>query len=179
MTAALFSLAEAGTVSLIFFLLVRGVGLSVPPSCFVQLWAAAFPPCFAVLLLDRRRKRAGIPREPDGKLLFHDENGVLRLAVLAERVICIEAEGNYAVVRYAADGGTGAARHPVRCRMHVLEARFEGTPLVRCSRSRIVNMDRVRLLRKEEDGYVLELETGTVGVTRTYERRVLAALGGR
>ena len=114
-------------------------------------------------------------QETPGRILFHDGNGVLRLAVRPADLICIESAGNYAVVRYAPGGGR-PVRHPVRCPLHVLEARFAGTSLVRCRRGCIVNMDKVLSARKGEDGYVLELETGPVSVTRTYESRVLAAL---
>lgn len=114
-------------------------------------------------------------QETPSRILFHDGNGVLRLAVRPADLICIEAAGNYAVVRYAPGGGR-PVRHPVRCPLHVLEARFAGTSLVRCRRGCIVNMDKVLSARKGEDGYVLELETGPVSVTRTYESRVLTAL---
>ena len=134
-------------------------------------------------MLERLRRSAGTVREgrkdrgcgTADKLLFHDENGVLQLAVRPADLICIETAGNYALVRYASREGT--SRQPVRCRMHALEGRFRNTRLVRCRRNCIVNMDRVLNVRKGEDGYVLELETGPVRVTRTYENRVLAALG--
>ena len=109
---------------------------------------------------------------------FYDESGVLRLAVRPGDLYDIEAEGNYAVVRYTDPCGC-PLRYAVRCRMHVLESRFDGTPLVRCSRGRIVNMEKVLSLRKEEEGYVLELKTGPVCVTRTYESRVLAYFARR
>lgn len=134
-------------------------------------------------MLERLRRSGGTVREGQDrgcgtadKLLFHDENGVLRLAVRQEDLICIEAAGNYAVVRYASAGGR-PVRQAVRCPLYRLETRFRGTSVVRCRRGCLVNMDRVRSLRKGEGGYVLELETGPVGVTRTYEKTVLEALG--
>ena len=126
-------------------------------------------------IFDRLKRLLRPGPDAPGKLLFHDENGRLQLAVRPEDLICIEAAGNYAVVRYASGGGR-PARHPVRCPLHVLEARFAGTALVRCRRGCIVNMDKILSARREEDGYVLELETGPVSVTRTYEKRVIAAL---
>ena len=195
-SAAVFSFAEAVVVSLLFLLGVRGAGFSVPPGVAVRLWAAGVPACFAALWIlnifalkklgrpakavaGAGRTEAGPVRDPGSQretISFFDENGSLRLAVRPEDVFCIEADGNYAVVRYAGARGE-PLRQPVRCRIHALEKRFEGGPFVRCRRGCIVNMARVRSLRKGEDGYVLDLETGPVGVTRTYEARVLASLG--
>lgn len=121
---------------------------------------------------------AGRPSRPAGpeRVPLRDERGVLRLALRPEDIRFIEVSGNYAAVHYTGPDGL-PARYLLRCRLHVLETHLYGTPLVRCSRNRIVNLEKIRLLRKEEDGYVLELETGPVAVTRTYEARVLAALG--
>ena len=65
----------------------------------------------------------------------------------------------------------------LRCRLRTLEESFSGSPLVRCNRSCIVNMGKVKVLRKGEDGYVVELEndaTQPVPVTKTYAANVLA-----
>ena len=121
---------------------------------------------------------AGRPSRPAGpeRVPLRDERGVLRLALRPEDIRLMEACGNYVAVHYTGADGL-PAQYLLRCRLHVLETHLNGTPLVRCSRNRIVNLEKIRLLRKEEDGYVLELETGPVAVTRTYEARVLAALG--
>ncbi len=45
------------------------------------------------------------------------------------------------------------------------------TPLVRCHRSYIVNLDRVKILKKEKNGIMLELDsenTPDIPVSKTY-----------
>ena len=49
-------------------------------------------------------------------------------------------------------------------------------PLVRCHRSYIVNLDKVKVLRKTKDGIYLELDamnTPDIPVSKTYYERVM------
>ncbi|MBQ1748113.1 MAG: LytTR family transcriptional regulator DNA-binding domain-containing protein, partial [Bacteroidales bacterium] len=40
----------------------------------------------------------------------------------------------------------------IRCKMKTVEDSFKGSSLVRCHRKYIVNMDKVKVLRKEKEG---------------------------
>lgn len=56
-----------------------------------------------------------------------------------------------------------------------------GTSLVRTNRKYIVNMSKVKVLRKESDGYILDLENETIPplpVTKTYTENVLTYFTG-
>ena len=87
----------------------------------------------------------------------------------------MEADDNYIKVWY--DDGRGALKmYLLRCRLKTVEESFRDTPLVRCNRKYIVNMDRVKVLRKESDGYFLDLDNdgiAPISVTRTYTENVL------
>jgi len=51
------------------------------------------------------------------------------------------------------------------------------TPLVRCHRSYVVNLEKVKVLRKTKDGIFLELDTEQtpdIPVSKTYYERVMA-----
>ena len=50
------------------------------------------------------------------------------------------------------------------------------SPLVRCHRSYIVNLDKVKVLRKTKEGIFLELDTDNtsdIPVSKTYYERVM------
>ena len=65
----------------------------------------------------------------------------------------------------------------LRCRLKTVEESFKGSSLVRCNRRYIVNIDKVKVLRKESDAYVLDLDNEAIPplpVTKTYTDIVLA-----
>ena len=63
-----------------------------------------------------------------------------------------------------------------------MEESFKGSSLVRCHRKYIVNMDKVKVLRKEKDGYEMDLDNDLIppiSITRTYAENVLGILDKR
>ena len=67
-------------------------------------------------------------------------------------------------------------QYMLRCRLKTVEETFRGSTLVRCHRKYVVNTEHVRVLRKEGDSFVLELDCGQIPpipVTKTYEKAVL------
>ena len=68
-------------------------------------------------------------------------------------------------------------RYMLRCRLKTVEESFRGSSLVRCHRKYIVNMDKVKVLRKEKDGYELDLDNDSIApipITKTYSENVLS-----
>ena len=64
----------------------------------------------------------------------------------------------------------------LRYRLKTIEDSFRNGPLVRCHRKYIVNADKVRILRKENEGYVLDIGDGeipSIPVSKTYVENVL------
>lgn len=104
-----------------------------------------------------------------------DNNGALKLSIRSFYLYYMEADDNYIKVWY--DDGRGALKmYLLRCRLKTVEESFKGTPLVRCNRKYIVNLDKVKVLRKESDGYFLDLDNDgivPISVTRTYTENVL------
>ena len=104
-----------------------------------------------------------------------DNSGTLKLSIRSSYLYYIESDDNYIKVWY--DDGRGALKmYLLRCRLKTVEESFRDTPLVRCNRKYIVNMDRVKVLRKESDGYFLDLDNdgiAPISVTRTYTENVL------
>lgn len=110
------------------------------------------------------------------KITLFDNNGDLKLCVNASNLFYIESDDNYIIVWYS-DSKGDLKRYMLRCRLKTVEESFRGSSLVRCHRKYIVNMDKVRVLRKEREGYDLDLDSDTIPplpISKTYEKNVLA-----
>ncbi len=110
------------------------------------------------------------------KFTLFDNSGNLKLCVNSSNLYYLESDDNYIIVRYT-DSKGDLKRYMIRCKMKTVEESFKGSDLVRCHRKYIVNMDKVKVLRKEKDGYELDLDNDTIPpipVSKTYEENVLA-----
>lgn len=115
------------------------------------------------------------PQE-EQKITLFDNNGVLKLSVSSTNLYYIESDDNYIIVWYTDSHGM-LKQYMLRCRLKTVEDSFVGSSLVRCHRKYIVNMDHVKVLRREKDGYELELDNDAIPaiqVTKTYEDNILA-----
>ena len=89
-------------------------------------------------------------------------------------------DNNYIKVWYSDNKGD-IKQYMLRCRLKTVEESFKGSGLVRCHRKYIVNIKKVKVLRKESDGYVLDLDNETIPVlpvTKTYTDIVLSHFTG-
>lgn len=121
------------------------------------------------------------PGNSDSQITFFDSNGALKLSVQVSNLYYIESDDNYIKVWYT-DGKGLLKRYMLRCRLKTVEASFNNTSLVRCSRKCIVNIDKVKILSKESSGYSLDLdneEIPAIPVTKTYEENILKCFSGK
>ena len=110
------------------------------------------------------------------KITLFDNSGALKLSLNPENLYYIESDDNYIKVWYT-DNKTELKQYMLRCRLKTVEESFRGAGLVRCNRKYIVNINKVATLRKESDGYVLDLANEaipTLPVTKTYTDNVLS-----
>ena len=115
------------------------------------------------------------PGHDSRKVTLYDNSGVMKLSVSLDNLFYIESDDNYVMVWYTDNSGA-LKKYMIRCRLKTIEASFQGSSLVRCHRKYIVNLDKVRILRKEKEGYFLELENDSIppiAVTKTYAFNVL------
>ena len=120
-------------------------------------------------------------KTPLEKITLFDNSGVLKLSVSGSDLYYIESDDNYIKVWYT-DGKGELKTYMLRCRLKTVEESFQGSDLVRCHRKFIVNMSKVKVLRKEKDGYELELDNDKISpipVTKTYTESVLSVFAGR
>ncbi len=119
------------------------------------------------------------PVKPDTqlhKITLFDNSGTLKLSLNLENLYYIESDDNYIKVWYT-DNKEDLKQYMLRCRLKTVEESFKGSGLVRCNRKYIVNIGRVSTLRKESDGYVLDLDNEAIPplpITKTYTDIVLS-----
>ena len=115
-------------------------------------------------------------RENIHKITLFDNSGTLKLSISPDNLYYIESDDNYIKVWYTDNKGL-LKQYMLRCRLKTVEESFKGSVLIRCNRKYIVNIKKVTTLRKESEGYVLDLDNEaipTIPVTKTYTDTILS-----
>ena len=110
------------------------------------------------------------------KITLFDNSGTLKMSLSPENLYYIESDDNYIKVWYT-DSKEELKQYMLRCRLKTVEESFKDSGLVRCNRKYIVNIKKVSMLRKESEGYVLDLANEVIqdpAVTKTYTDSVLS-----
>ncbi len=119
------------------------------------------------------------PEKPETqlhKITLFDNSGALKLSLNPDSLYYIESDDNYIKVWYT-DNKRELKQYMLRCRLKTVEESFKGSGLVRCNRKYIVNINHVATLRKESEGYFLDLDNEAIPplpVTKTYTDIVLS-----
>jgi DNA-binding LytR/AlgR family response regulator len=106
---------------------------------------------------------------------FHDEKGVLRISIKMENLLFLEASDNYVNIHYL--NKEKVSRFMLRNSLKRLEEELRNTELIRCHRSYMVNFEKIKIIRKEKDGLVLEFDlpfATDIPVSKTYVENVMA-----
>jgi len=109
---------------------------------------------------------------------FKDEKGTLRISIKPSDLLYIQGSDNYVTLFYNAQGKP--AKFLLRTTLKKLEGELSGVKAMRCHRSYVINIEKVKLVRKDKDGLILELETNPIieiPVSKTYMVEVLQAFG--
>ena len=117
-----------------------------------------------------------VKHESVKKITLFDNSGALKLSLNPENLYYIESDDNYIKVWYT-DSKGDLKQYILRCRLKTVEESFKGSSLVRCHRKYIVNLSKVSMLRKESDGYFLDLDNESIppiSVTKTYPDSILS-----
>lgn len=105
---------------------------------------------------------------------FYDEKAVLKFSVKKENLLYIESTENYVSICYLNKGKI--SKYLLRDTMKKMEESFAGTEIIRCHRSYMVNFEKVKVIRKEKDGLMLELDEPLqtdIPVSKTYVENVM------
>jgi hypothetical protein len=112
--------------------------------------------------------------EKQNLIHFHDEKGTLRLSIKFSKLYYIEAADNYVNIYYENKGKI--SRFLLRKSLKSIEDAYKEYPLIRCHRSYIINVDKVKVLKKEKDGTYLDFDFGDINVipvSKTYSQNII------
>lgn len=127
-------------------------------------------------MLERMKQEDKMVELPKKNLIaFLDEKGEFKISIVLENLLYVDSADNYATIHYL--NKSKLSHFLIRNSLKWMEENLtKETPLVRCHRSYIVNLDKVKVLRKTKDGIFLELDalnTSDIPVSKTYYERVM------
>jgi len=102
-----------------------------------------------------------------------DEKGEMRLSIRRENLVLIESADNYVCVYYI--NGDKAKKTMVRNTLGRVADHLNGTRIVRCHRSYMINLDHVKVLHRDKEGVFIELGIEgipDVPISRTYAQNI-------
>lgn len=102
-----------------------------------------------------------------------DEKGEMRLSIRRENLVLIESADNYVCVYYL--NGDKTKKSMVRNTLSRVAEHLQGTRIVRCHRSYMVNLDHAKILHRDKEGVFIELGIEgmpDVPISRTYADNV-------
>lgn len=108
---------------------------------------------------------------------FYDNSGVLRLTVNVDALYYLESEDNYITIYYKHNEKMHS--YMLRCRTRSVERSLEGTCMVRCHRSFIVNINKIRVMGENRRMHFLTLDDEQVSpipVSKSYYQSLLSSL---
>lgn len=108
---------------------------------------------------------------------IRDSRGVLQLSVAKENLIYIESADNYICIWYLKN--EMLKKQLMRITMKDISEQLADTNIVRCHRSYMVNLDLVKVMRREKENLFLELGVPNVKeipISKTYGEQVLRRL---
>ena len=123
-------------------------------------------------------KEADIPSPSSPIIDFYDYTGALKISVASDSIYYIGSQDNYVEIRYELDGKL--LNYLMRCRTTRLEKQLEGTSLIRCHRSFIVNIDNVSQFKRENARAFLVLshpDAKKIPVSKSYYKAIAERLG--
>ena len=109
-----------------------------------------------------------------GIIPFYDERGELQLSVTKENLLYVESADNYIYIWYMK--GNLPKKLMLRNTLKRTAELLADTNVMRCHRGYMVNMEQVKVLRREKEGFYLELGiegVKDIPVSKTYGEAVL------
>ena len=108
---------------------------------------------------------------------IRDSRGILKLSVAKENLLYIESADNYICIWY--QKGEVLKKKLLRITMKEISEQLADTNIVRCHRSYLINLDLVKVMRREKENMFLELGVPNVKeipISKTYGEAVLRRL---
>ena len=115
-----------------------------------------------------------IKTNPEMMIPFYDEKGKLKLSVINEDILYIEASDNYVSVYYLMNNKV--SKYMIRNTLKNLELKLGKIGFIRCHRSYLVNFNKVKVLKREKEGLFLVLNVEdelVLPVSKTYVSAII------
>ena len=179
-------LGEIGTMALAYTLaaLVIGTEKSAPEvfnNSFVKTTLILFIPyvmCYTYFVwMENRRELNALRKQIDrdetvlqkAYIQILDEKNEMRLSVRRENLVMIESADNYVCVHYLSDNKI--KKSMVRNTLSCIAEHLQGSRIVRCHRSYMINLDHAKVLHRDKEGVYVELGIEgipDIPISRTY-----------
>lgn len=108
---------------------------------------------------------------------FYDNGGTLRLTIDINALYYLESEDNYINIHYKHNDKI--LSYLLRCKTSTVEKSLEGSTMVRCHRSYIVNTGKIRFMGEEHRMHFVTLDDESIKripVSKSYYTTLLASL---
>jgi hypothetical protein len=112
--------------------------------------------------------------QSDKMVPFYDEKGKLKISVIQDDILYLEASDNYVLIYYVSNNKI--SKYMIRNTLKNLETRLLSLGFIRCHRSYLVNFSQVKILKREKDGLFLELNSNPhliLPVSKTYVSSII------
>ena len=127
------------------------------------------------LLENIEKVETALENHTKSMIAFPDEKGELKISIMQENIIYIDSADNYATIHYL--NKSKLSHYMLRNTLKWMDENLiKDTLLVRSHRSYIVNLDKVKVLRKTKTGIFIELDaenTPDIPVSKTYYERFM------
>lgn len=110
----------------------------------------------------------------DDTITFNDENGKPRLTIKSGGILYIGANDNYVNVYYLDNDKVGYSI--LRNNLKALEKQLTSYGIIRCHRSYMINLHRVKLISREKDGMYATFDSNAVSkipLSKSYSEEVM------
>lgn len=121
------------------------------------------------------RQRA-IDRAPR-MINLRDNSGSLRMTINIDSLYYLESEDNYIKVHYKHNNKI--ATYMIRCKTKLVEQMLQDTSMVRCHRSYIVNITKIKFIGEEKRLHFIIMDDNTIKripVSKSYYETLLSSL---
>lgn len=162
----------------VMFRTVVCVGLIlIIPYSFMSLYAAYSAQKEELEMLRLRLNSSESPCQSVDTICLYDYKGDPAMTVPQSSIYYMEAQDNYVQVIYESEGRM--LRYMLRCPTQKIEETIEGSALVRCHRSCIVNLDHLKQFRRGHNHATIVLDRPDlkeIPVSKSYYKRTLGRL---
>jgi hypothetical protein len=119
-----------------------------------------------------------IETDKNSMVPFNDEKGTMRISIKLDDILYIKGADNYVTIFYR--NKSGVSKFLLRNTIKNLVYDLRNLPIIRSHRSYMVNFEKIKVIRKERGGHMLEIDTDPqieVPVSKTYMEDVFRQFG--